>query len=534
MKTFLARPLTWSLIASVGLTGGCASLPPERGTHLPSEWITERGLPSPAWPNDDGLTPERAVPSTTEPLTREAALDWAFAHHPAVSDAYARLGISRAELDEARRLANPRFGFSRLSASEGGAQITRSASFGLSDWLMQPVRKRFAEGELKREQLEAAQSLWAMSGEVEAAWVTAVGAKQIAQMRNLISDAASASAEFAERLFQAGNIEPLQHEQERAEAISAGLEAAAAEAEALAARHHLAELTGLPFDDSWSLPEQLPAPVSDLPNVDRMLDQLISHRLDLLAAQEEVRQREDALGVTRRWRWLGEVEFEYEWESEPDGASLRGPGLSLELPLFSQGQPAITRAKSELMAAKSSLNAMIRHAEREARTELAALQLQQRIIQRYRDALLPAREAIVQRTQEEVNFMLVGVFELLAAKREQFDAYQAYLEAIRDYWLARGALSQAIGMPLPEDDSGREAVLGIDSVLPPASNDMHHGHGSHQGHAMPMESADDTSAPHAGHGMHAGETPSSEMRDKHQDHAPSQHDDNHHHHGDRP
>ncbi|MBD8524264.1 TolC family protein [Pseudomarimonas arenosa] len=490
-----------SLLALAALGSGCASLPPERGTDLPTEWITQRGLPAPSWPSDDGTVPEPAVSSSIETIDLDLALDWAFVHHPAVAETYARLGISRAELDEARRLANPRFDFARLSASEGEAQITRGLSFGLSDWLMQPLRKRFAEGELKREQLHAAQALWALAGEVEAAWIEAVAAQQVAQMRALVLEAASASAEFAERLFAAGNLAPLQLEQERAEAISAGIGAAEADTEALTARHRLALLTGLPFDDSWQLPEQLPAPLSDLPTAGELVERLVQERLDLLAAKEEVRLREDALGVTRRWRWLGELEFEYEWESEADGAGLRGPGLSLELPLFSQGQPAITRAKAELLIAKTELNKAIRQGEREVRTALAAMQLQQRIVQRYREALLPAREAIVRRTQEEVNFMLVGVFELLAAKREQFDAYQAYLQAIRDYWLARGELTQAVGARWA-DEGEHEPVLGIDSVLPPPSEGGHQGHQGHQGQQGHTEHSTQRSSEQADHSQH--------------------------------
>ena len=41
--------------------------------------------------------------------------------------------------------------------------------------------------------------------------------------------------------------------------------------------------------------------------------------------------------------------------------------------------------------------------------------------------------------------MLVGVFELLQARRSQLDAYQAYVEAVRDYWLAQTDLRRSVG-----------------------------------------------------------------------------------------
>ena len=59
--------------------------------------------------------------------------------------------------------------------------------------------------------------------------------------------------------------------------------------------------------------------------------------------------------------------------------------------------------------------------------------------------VIPVREAAVTFTQQEYNYMLVGVFELIAAKQAEYDSYQEYLEAVRDYWIARAQLEHAIG-----------------------------------------------------------------------------------------
>ena len=47
--------------------------------------------------------------------------------------------------------------------------------------------------------------------------------------------------------------------------------------------------------------------------------------------------------------------------------------------------------------------------------------------------------------------MLIGAFELLLSRQQEFDAYEAYLDAVRDYWLARNELGRAIGTALPSD-----------------------------------------------------------------------------------
>ena len=41
--------------------------------------------------------------------------------------------------------------------------------------------------------------------------------------------------------------------------------------------------------------------------------------------------------------------------------------------------------------------------------------------------------------------MLVGIFQLLQAKQGEIEAGRAYVEALRDYWMARAELEKAVG-----------------------------------------------------------------------------------------
>ena len=45
--------------------------------------------------------------------------------------------------------------------------------------------------------------------------------------------------------------------------------------------------------------------------------------------------------------------------------------------------------------------------------------------------------------------MLADQFQLLFVKQQEYAAYQGYLEAVRDYWLARVELGRAVGAALP-------------------------------------------------------------------------------------
>ncbi len=343
-------------------------------------------------------------------------------------------------------------------------------------------------------------------------------------MRDLVAQAAGHSAELAQRFFDAGNINRLQLEQERAAATTARIDALGAGAEALRARSALGGLIGLSSSAAWVTQTQLPAPRPVTFSADALIPLALQSRLDLAAARQAVAVQEDVLGVTRRWRWLGSIEVGYEREREVDGSIIRGPSLALGLPLFNQGQGAVARAQAELLRARAELDAQVLAVHSEARLGIEQLAVTAMIAERYRAELVPQREAIVARTQERVNFMLVGIFELLVAKQEEYDAYQSYLEAVREYWIARAELRGAVGGRLPDDDAEMQPSIGVEAVLPQSGpamdmdhSGMDHGgmnhsgmdHGEMDGGEMDHSKMDhsgqgeNASDPHAGHRMSA-------------------------------
>jgi cobalt-zinc-cadmium efflux system outer membrane protein len=56
--------------------------------------------------------------------------------------------------------------------------------------------------------------------------------------------------------------------------------------------------------------------------------------------------------------------------------------------------------------------------------------------------MLPLRREITQQTQLQYNAMLVGAFQLLQAKQAEIEAGAQYIEAVRDYWIARAQVRQ--------------------------------------------------------------------------------------------
>jgi cobalt-zinc-cadmium efflux system outer membrane protein len=397
---------------------------------------------------DAGAAEARVAALRAQPLTPQAAVEIALLRSPRVGAAFARLGLSRADLIGATRLSNPTLGAARLSA-DAGYRSTIDFALGLGDLLLLPTRRRLGAAGFAQTQRVVAQEMLSLVADVETAWYSAVSARQVATMRDAVANAAALSAELAQRFFEAGNVTPLQLATERAGASQAKIEAVRAAVVARTQRLALLRTIGVAQDPAWTLADTLPKPVAPQADEAALVALGQRQRADLDGARREVALLDDALGVARRWRLLGEVRIGGEREREPDGEVLSGPTLELALPIFDQGQAGIARATAQLEASRAALRDLELAVGNDVRSALDRWTTAAVAVEEYGRTLVPAQQAIVAQQQLRLNFMLVGQFELLLAKQQEYDAWQGYLEAIRDYWIARTDLERAIGGALP-------------------------------------------------------------------------------------
>jgi cobalt-zinc-cadmium efflux system outer membrane protein len=122
------------------------------------------------------------------------------------------------------------------------------------------------------------------------------------------------------------------------------------------------------------------------------------------------------------------------------------------LPIFNQRQADIARLEAQLRRSQKRLTAQAIDIRSKVRSLRNRLILQRNLIEHYRRTVLPLRERIVDLTLKNYNFMLVGAFDLIMAKQQEFEAYQKYLEAIRDYWIIRADMQRSLGGRLPVVD----------------------------------------------------------------------------------
>ena len=76
---------------------------------------------------------------------------------------------------------------------------------------------------------------------------------------------------------------------------------------------------------------------------------------------------------------------------------------------------------------------------------------------------MPIRKRIADENLLRYNGMLLGVFDLLADARSQIASVNGYIDALRDFWLAKADLDMAmIGRP-NMSAMGGGAVMSADS-----------------------------------------------------------------------
>lgn len=485
------------------LLTGCATVHPGLDPPQINALLAARGAPALGWENNGSAGDATLVAQwLAEPMTAERAVRVAMLRSPKLQQEYARLGLARADIMEAVQVANPRFTVSSLAMLNGpGSQLTLGFATPLVDLLVLPARTRLAKADFERAKLGIAAAVLAVSFDVEQGWYDYVGAQQVADMRAAVAASLATSAELAKRFYDAGNISELQLKREDAAAAQARIAASRALVAARMARLALNTAVGLSGADAdWQTSDRLPLPVAaedDPATLDALANQ---GNLELLAMGREVDILASAAKITRSFRLLGGTEIGFDREREVDGSIIQGPTLNLEVPIFNQGGARVARADARLLEAKARLLALQLKTDNAVRLGAERVRVLSAVVKDHRDALIPAHETIVERSQQQQNYMLIGIFEVIQAKTQEYDAYQSYLEAIRDYWDARIDLMRVVGARLPSEAQAGAQTPSVAEILKPKGGMAMEHAGAAAAPAMPgMDHSSHGPTPPPGH-----------------------------------
>ncbi|MCE9572830.1 MAG: TolC family protein [Deltaproteobacteria bacterium] len=118
-----------------------------------------------------------------------------------------------------------------------------------------------------------------------------------------------------------------------------------------------------------------------------------------------------------------------------------GPALALSVPLATGGatRAHATAALRAIEHRTLAATVATRTAVRAARDRLAAAHAR---VRHLHDVVLPLRSQIVGESLRQYNAMTLDPYELIAARHDELASRLAYVEAVRDYWLAQIRVDQ--------------------------------------------------------------------------------------------
>ncbi len=364
---------------------------------------------------------------------------------------YTELGVAQADLVQAGLFRNPILDAAVLFPLSGvRPDIQLSVVVGFLDVLYVPLRKRVAAAQFEEAKLRVTGAVLDFAVQVRAAFYGHQANEQMLELRQSIVEALTASLEVSRRLNEAGNITDLDLARDRALAALSKLSLRSAEVAARQSREQLNSLMGAwGAETEWEIDRRLPDVPEESVAETGIERAALTRSIDLSNARQRIVAAGHQLGYDKATALIPSMDFGASAERDPGEGWRVGPVLSVPIPLFDQGQARVGRAVTELRRAQQEYYALAVRIRATARAVQERMRGAQDRALYYRDILLPLRERIVNESQLQYNAMQIGIAQLLREREQQIESGVAYVEALREYWLARADLEQILNGRLP-------------------------------------------------------------------------------------
>ncbi len=433
-----------------------ACVPSRSAVFHPVDREIERRLGVEATWGDERV-PAAIAELLTKPLDRDAVVRIALAKNRRLQAQYDQLGIAASEVAAATVLAPMEVDLQYKVAADGHSELEIEAVQDILDLIQLPQRRGAARADLEAARARAVGATIELVANVERSYVDMVAAQQELELRQTAFDAASASAEIAERMHAAGNAPDLALARERDRREQTRIELARAQLDVEQAREAINAVLGLSGKDTnWSVTNRLPDVPAAAPALDSIERDAVVASLHLAAIRSEAEAAAGRLGVARVRAWLPELGVGVA-VSRGEGEWSAGPAVSLGLPIFNQQQGPRARATAELRRSRNLASATATELRAQARAT------RQRVLATYaearhlREVVLPLRQRILDETLKQYNAMNASTFELLTARRELVDGGRQYIDALRRFWRASADARALVRGAMPHGGSDERA-----------------------------------------------------------------------------
>lgn len=373
---------------------------------------------------------------------------------PVVMSAFMRVGIARADLEQAGLLANPSLSLLFLFPTAGGSpDVQAGIAQSVGDFFRLPQRRRVAEAGLDAAVLDAARLAAEQVARVRVSYFRCVAADQAAAVERENVILAERGLELVSRQVARGIATRVEESTARSRVLDAEVMSRRAVADVSEQRRNLASLLGVDADlATVELRDTLPDPDPRDIDGESLVKLATESRLDLVAAQALVTEAEGQLALERLKRW-GDASVGIEGERPEGGTSsdwLIGPSIEVTVPIFDTNDVQVARAQyvwRERLAAVETLHVEVVNGVRAA-ADRAANAARTAIF--IRDSLLPQAEESLQLAQRAFELGDATVLTLLESQRAVLIARGMRISSLGEAAVAISELEREVGAPLSQ------------------------------------------------------------------------------------
>jgi outer membrane protein TolC len=399
------------------------------------------------------------------PLSADTAVRVALLNNKGLQAAYNELGIAEAVMVDASLPPNPRFGLSGISTPVE-LDIEARIVADILALATLPSRAAIAADRFRAAQLRAAEETLRVATETRRSYYEAVAALQIVNALGDAESAAQTSAKLAKDLGDTGAMNKLDVAREDAFRADVVTQLEAARQRATSTREHLIRTLGL-LDEAGALklPRSLPSLPRRLQPVAAVETEAMRRRVDLQIARIETEALAKSYGLTKATRFINLLDVAGVSRTQRDSGGTQGTGggaeVELQIPIFDFGEVRVRQAEETYMAAVNRLTEKAVDVRSQAREAYQKYRSSYGVADHYRSEVLPLRKTISDETMLRYGAMQIDVFSLLSEARQRIAANIAAIEVLRDFWVARADLDDAlIGSGAGRDSSTARATAG--------------------------------------------------------------------------
>jgi outer membrane protein TolC len=474
-------PGTWVLgrLINLGLLAaiGCSSHSIRSDLARVHDLTHPPALPAVVDTRVEPSTDPALLRSLREPLDADAAVRVALLANRELRASLRELGVARGQLLQAGLVPNPRAEVELLP--ERSSQLELRVEYDITRAVLAPLRARALGPELEAARYRVAAAVVDLAYRVRLGYLRVQAAQQRLAIAQQALGALDAARIAARALSEAGNLPALDLATNEAAHDRAQVDVERIALDLASERERFTRLLGLAnAPPTWQVQAPLlAAPEHPLAPED-LERRVLRANLDLRGARQHLIGLARRAGVARSEGLVPDITVDvHALSGAPEsGASNQrdwrfGGGVSVGLPLFDRQQGTALALDAAWRAGLERYYGMAADLRSEAR------ELQQRVTsahlraRKYQEVILPGQSRVTEQTLLQYNAMQLGVFQLLAARREELDTQLSYVDTLREYWSAvveieallqgrRGSSSAAAAPAIDAVDVAAQARAG--------------------------------------------------------------------------